>query len=432
MLRGICAGDSVMDDRRNLKQIIAALPDSAGVYLMKDSAGQIIYVGKALDLRKRVRSYFTKRNDSPKIEVLKTKIADIEYIETPTEVEALLLEAHLINECDPRYNTLLKDDKSYPLLKISKEDFPRISITRNNSDKKAVYYGPYTDASLLKEALRLIYAIFPIRKCKKLPKRECLYYHLQQCIAPCINPEVKEEYARYINEIIAFLQGSKKSFIEYLTKRMYEAAKNMRFEEADIFKKQVQALERLKKRKYYIKDPSVGIGLSATAELKKVLSLQKAPGNIVCFDVSNIQGTNAVASRVAFRREVSFKEGYRRYKIKTVKGINDYAMLQEALTRMLKGISEGRENFIPDLIIIDGGKGHLNAALEVLEQSEFANIPCISIAKRFETIYSKDLTTGIVFPEGTAALNLLKRIRDEAHRFAITYHRKLRSKGVLS
>lgn len=410
------------------------LPFCCGVYLMKDAEDEILYIGKARSLRKRVKSYLRPPVEIPKIGALMEKVCDVDYIETPTEVDALLLEAYLVHKYGPRYNILLKDDKAFPLIKITAEKYPRIHITRNKGDKKAIYYGPYTDAKLLREAVTLINDLFPIRKCQKLPKTACLYYHIGQCLAPCIKPEVKNEYDKMINEVRTFLGGGKKSFIEYLSDRMHEAAGELRFEDAQFFKEQIEALSRLRKKRFSHNRPEGGVGLSATLELKRILKMEQVPEKIVCFDVSNIHGDEAVASRVSFYRELPDKLEYRRYKIKTVEGINDYAMIQEALGRMLIGIKEGRETFLPDVIMIDGGKGHLKAAWEILKREGFETTKLISIAKRFETIYAvnpeDESALDLRVPRQSSALYLLQKVRDEAHRFAITYHRSLKLKQL--
>lgn len=400
---------------------------------MKNEAGEILYIGKAGSLRKRVRSYLREGAHLPKIRALMEKVTDLDYLETSTEVDALLLEADLVHRYRPRYNQELKDDKSYPLLKITGDAFPRIHLTRNQSDRKASYYGPYTDAKLLREAVALINTLFPLRKCRILPRKACLYYHIGQCLAPCIKPEVKSEYDRVVEEVRDFIGGGKKSFVDYLTDRMFQAAKELRFEDAQFFKDQLEALSRLKRKRFTPGSKAgVRIGLSATAELKQLLQMKKTPEKIACFDVSNIQGNEAVASRVAFYRELPDKLEYRRYKIRTVAGINDYAMIQEALSRMLAGIREGRESFIPDVIMIDGGKGHLAAAWKILEKEGFhEEFELISLAKRLETVYSARRGGEVPILRDSPALHLLQKVRDEAHRFAIAYHRSLKEKGVV-
>lgn len=420
-----------MKSSRSLKDQVQALPEVPGVYLMKDAQGEILYIGKAGLLRKRVQSYLRDRGQMPKAAVLMTKVSLLDYIETPTEVDALLLEADLIRKYQPRYNKELKDDKSYPLLKITGEEFPRVHLTRNKSDAKARYYGPYTDAKLLRQAIALINTLFPLRKCRRLPKKACLYYHIGQCLAPCIKPEVKPEYRRQVEEVRNFLGGGKKSFMEYLSERMFQAARELRFEDAQFFKEQIRALARLKKKRFSPQALEARVAFSATLELKRLLRAERLPEKIVCFDVSNIQGEEAVASKVGFYRELPDKLEYRRYKIKTVSGIDDYAMIQEALGRMLTALKEGRETLIPDLIVIDGGKGHLNAALKVLKREGFEEIELISLAKRFETVYSARLGGEVTISPDSPALHLLQKVRDEAHRFAVTFHRSLKEKGMI-
>ena len=240
---------------------------------MKGGEGEILYIGKAGSLRKRVQSYFRNRVELPKITVLLSKVHDLDYVETPTEVDALLLEAELIHRYQPRYNKELKDDKSYPLLKITRELFPRIHLTRNQSEVGAIYYGPFTDAKLLREAIALIHHLFPIRKCQKMPKTACLYYHIGQCLAPCIKPEVKPDYDRAVEEVKSFIGSGKRSFIEYLSERMQGAAGELRFEDAQYFKEQIEAISRLRRKKFHAGRPESGIGLSATQELKKMLGI---------------------------------------------------------------------------------------------------------------------------------------------------------------
>ncbi len=419
-----------MNTPSDLARKVQNLPPVPGVYLMKGKGNDFLYIGKALNLRKRVASYFQSRKHAPKISVLVSKIQDVDVIETPSEADALLLEAALVKRYQPRYNTELRDDKSFPLLKITNERFPRLHVSRHRNDRKATYYGPYTDAKLLHEVVRIINGLFPIRKCRRLPKSACLYYRIGQCVAPCIKPEVKPRHDRYIREIKAFLGGGKKSLMDYLTDRMHAARHAYQFEDAQFYKEQIKALGWIRKKRFHMKYPEAGIGLSGTLELKKLLGLERLPERIVCFDVSNIQGDRAVASKVCFMRELEHKLEYRRYKVKTVTGINDYAMIQEALGRMLRGIREGKEPATPDLILIDGGKGHLRAAMRVLEREGFSEVPVLAIAKQFEYLFSPKTEREIVLPDASPALRLLKRIRDEAHRFAITYHRSLKVKDL--
>jgi excinuclease ABC subunit C len=419
-----------MKQRDRLKEQVGQLPLTSGVYFFKGPNREVLYIGKARELRKRVQSYFSNKGHSPKISVLLTHIRSIEIIETQTEVDALLLEAELIRKHAPRYNSRLKDDKTYPLVKLTGDRFPRLVVTRNRKEKKATYYGPYTDARLLGEAVRVFNSIFPIRKCRTLPKRACLYYHIGQCVAPCIKPEVKPKYDWYVKQVKSFLTGGRKSLIDFIGDRMKKAAAQYRFEDAQFFKEQIEALGWFKKKKFDAKRPEGGIGLRGTMELKNALSMERLPEKIVCFDVSNIQGDESVASKVCFYRELSNTLEYRRYKIKSVSGIDDYAMIQEAVRRMIRGIKEGRESALPDLIVIDGGKGHLNAARKVLEAEECAHLEIISLAKKLELVYSPKREEAIVFGRDSSALKLLQKARDEAHRFAITYHRSLKQKKL--
>ncbi len=416
--------------REDLLKRTKDLPSAPGVYLMKGREGTVLYIGKARDIKKRVSSYFQNKTSSPKIDVLVGRIEDVDYIETATEVDALLLEAQLIRKYSPRYNTRAKDDKSFPFIKITGEKFPLIHITRTKTDRKSTYYGPFTDARLLREAVRVINAVFPIRKCMTLPKSACLYYHIGQCLAPCIKPEVKDQYDGVIQEVKSFIGGGKKTLMEYLTDKMKEASRGLKFEEAQFYKEQIQALGSLKRKRFYRSRDISGVSLSATSELKKALGLSKIPERIVCFDVSNMAGQEAVASRVSFYYEMPDKNEYRRYKIRTVVGIDDYAMIQEALQRMLRGIKLGKEAFLPDLIMIDGGKGHLNAAHAILEREGFGEVALVAIAKQFEYLYILESKGPVILPVDSKALHLVKRIRDEAHRFAITYHRKLHAQMV--
>ncbi|HCM43300.1 MAG TPA: excinuclease ABC subunit UvrC [Candidatus Omnitrophota bacterium] len=413
-----------------LKDKVRGTPDGPGVYFWKDESGGTLYIGKAKSLKKRLLSYFGTHPDFPKLAVLMSRARDVDYISTATEMDALLLEAQLVREHQPRYNKELKDDKSFPLLKITGEKFPRLVITRNKKEKKASYYGPFTDAKLLRRAVSLVQALFPIRKCQTLPKTACLYYHIGQCIAPCIKSEVETAYGKLVAEVKHFIGGGKKGFLDYLSDRMKQAAKELRFEDAQFYKNQIESLEKLRRKRFEPRSPERSVVLSATQELKQALDMESLPEKIVCFDISHTQGDETVASRTAFYRELPDKLGYRRYKIQTVKGINDYASIQEALGRMLRGIKEGREEWLPDLIMIDGGKGQLSAAKEILEKEEMMSIKLISIAKRFEWIYTTDSREPLVFPKGSPALHLLMRVRDEAHRFAISYHRQLKREGI--
>ena len=417
-------------DIASLKDKCSSLPLTPGVYLFKAEDGSYLYIGKAAKLRQRVRSYFSERaGHSAKIDVMKKKMDDLEYIATGTEMEALLLESQLVNKHQPHYNTLLRDDKTYPLVKVTKEEFPRLVITRNRKDKKAIYYGPYTDVNLLREAVQFMHQLFPIRKCISMPKRACLYYHIKQCLGPCVNAACKEEYAAAVDEVRSFFSGKRRGISSFLSEKMEHAKRIYQYEEAAHYKEHIDGLKKIGRKRFYVTNPDGGITLAGTQELKHYLSLQRMPERLVCFDVSNIQGEHAVASAVSFKREMPDKREYRRYQIKTVEGPNDYAMLQEALRRKIKAIVSKTDER-PDIIVIDGGKGQLHAAQEVAT-AEVCTVPIISIAKRFEFIYYGDGSEPLPLEEGSAARNLIMRIRDESHRFAVDYHRALRSRYAI-
>jgi len=388
----------------SLDSKIKQLPQTPGVYLFKDKKDKILYIGKAGNLRKRVAQYFTAKAHSPKIEVMLKQIAGVDHVATPTEVDALLFEAALVNQHSPRYNTRLKDDKSYPLVKITNEKYPQLVLTRRK-DKGGTYFGPFTDASLLREAVQLIHATFPIRKCKTLPKKACLYYYINQCTAPCIKTDAtaKKEYDSLIDEVASFLGAGKKSFITHHTKKMKEEASQLHFEEAGLIKKRIEALTNLRKKRFSLKR-GAAIFYTATRELKTVLGIKGRLDRIVCFDVSDLMGKWAVASKVSFYRELPDKSDYRRFKIKTVKGIHDYDMMREALRRMLGDMGPKQKNAKPDLIMIDGGKGHLSVSAQVLKEEGFSKIPIVAIAKRFETLYMSDKEP-ILLPDDSATLH---------------------------
>lgn len=416
-----------------IKNKLKNLPDSPGVYLMKDESGCVIYVGKASSLSKRVRSYFYPSGNNTKVLILSEKIHDFEVIPVASEAEALILENQLIKKYQPKYNTNLKDDKSYPFLKITKEDFPSIQIIRERKKQNAYYFGPFTNKKLLKEIVRFIRKFYPVRNCRKDitsgKVKLCVQYYIGKCSGPCEGKITKEEYEKLVQGIIAFFEGKYKEFENKLRKWMYEKIKELNFEEAEKIKKRLFLLNELAK-KFPLRDEEdlYKYGESNVLyNLSKILNLDRIPNLIEGYDISNISGSSAVGSKVSFLGGVPFKDGYRRYRIKTVTGIDDYKMIEEILTRRFDSPEERKT--LPDLILIDGGKGHLNIAQTVLEKYNL-KIPVISIAKKEETIYTLSSKEGIKLPSGSPELQLLQRIRNEAHRFAISYHRKLRSKNL--
>lgn len=406
-----------------LKNIIKELPETAGVYIFKDDQGRIIYIGKAKSLRKRVQAYFS-RFLSAKTQAMVAKIADIEYRITGSESQAQLLEASLIKEHLPVYNISLKDDKSFPLIRITDEEFPAIYICRRkkiNPQDTSLYIGPYTNAKLLRQALRSIRKIFGFRSCKRIPKKICLYGKINLCPAPCVGKISIKDYQEIIQEIKMFLTSQNEKLIEHLNLKMQLLAKEKRFEEAARIRDQIYALSAiLKPQRTY---------LDELEDLKNLLGLKKMPERIEAFDVSNLFGKEACGSMVSFYKGLPDKANYRRFRIKTVEKIDDYKMLAEILFRRYSRLI--KENLpLPDLILIDGGRSHLLTAKRQLSKLGL-KIPLVSIAKEKENIYIPNKTKPIRLNSATPALNLIRRIRDEAHRFAIKYHRLLRKKGLI-
>ncbi len=559
----------------DLAEKLKRLPDSPGVYLFKNGAGDIIYVGKAVSLKNRVRSYFqSTRNHSPKVTSLVSQIADLEYILTDTEVEALILECNLIKKHRPRYNVRLVDDKTYPYVKVTfDEKFPRLFMTRKVIRDGARYYGPYTDAGALRETLSILKKTFPIRSCKQKSvdrqNRPCLNHHIGRCLAPCSGEVDPQIYTEMINNVCMFLEGRQEDLVKHLTIRMEEAAQDLRFEEAANLRDQIRSIEKVVEKQkivsaeltdqdvvasaregeiacvsvffirggkllgrehfildetaemdeselltafvkqYYIqveyipkeillssslneedvitkwlerkrgskvrlKVPQRGEKVkllemaeknaaeelaqhraqeeqarlklqSALLGLKEYLELAALPRRIECYDISNIQGTESVGSMVVFVDGKPRNDLYRRFKIKTVEGPNDFASMQEIIKRRfsralkeIEAIEQGKMDRInakfaelPSLVIIDGGKGQLNAAREVMYELGFKPIPTFGLAKEHEYLFGEGNPEPVILPRNSESLYLVQRIRDEAHRFAITYHRNLRGKRSL-
>lgn len=536
------------------------VPDKPGVYIYYDQSKTIIYIGKAKSLKNRVRSYFRGSTNDPKTQVLVSKIVDMEWIITNTEVEALLLENNLIKQHTPRYNVMLKDDKSYPYICISNETFPRVFSTRNIVQDGSQYYGPYTDASHIKRLLRAIYKIFPIRTCRKKiadggnsNDEPCLQYHLGNCKAPCIGGISAEDYAKTIDEIVRFLNGKTQPLIQRLNSEMLEASKKLQFELAartrdrlqilkkytnsqsviqnDFLNRDVIALAvadhdaivtifRLREgvligrerfhlkhvehqnqqeilqdfiRRYYSKTnlypKEVFIDLEENIDLfeaylkeisghsikiirpergkkaqlftlakknadmllkeillqkmklsiqpsKMVEALQQAlnlavpPLHIEGFDISHFQGKETVASMVYFENGAAKRSQYRKYIIRSVDKPDDFQSMREVVERRYSRLLK-ENSVLPDLILIDGGKGQLNIAKEVLNQLGLNNIPIIGLAKRLEEVFIPGYSQAQNIPKSSPAVILLRRIRDEAHRFAITFHRSKRGKNMV-
>ncbi len=527
-----------------LEEKLKTLPDSPGVYIMKDAQGKIIYVGKAVILKNRVRQYFhSQKNHGAKVKAMVAKIADFETIVTASEVEALILECNLIKKHRPRYNISLKDDKSYPYLKLTlNENFPRVFVTRRVEKDGARYFGPYTSGLAVKEALELLRKIFPLRTCKNFAKRPCLEFHIKRCPAPCAGKISREDYAHFVKATEKFLEGHTTEVEKNLTSEMLAAADDLNFELAAKLRDILLAVKKISEKQkivtdagdldaiglarlnsevcaqiffvrdgkvtgresfllsgafdepdekviaefikqYYsrtkisvaeillpvalaeddakilgewlaakIVEPKRGVKRSivemanenaerflsernarrelnhdrtigAVEELQKYLHLPKLPRRMECFDISHIQGAETVASMVVFEDGVPDKKSYRRYKILSTDGKpDDFLSMREVTSRRYGKLTADE---LPDLIVIDGGIGQLNSALEIIRGFGH-KVPVVSLAKQFELVFVEGDSTPVVLPSGSQSLYLMQRIRDEAHRFAITYHRKLR------
>lgn len=533
-------------------ETLQTLPERPGVYIMRDEKDHVIYVGKAVVLKNRVRSYFqASSRHSPKVRALVAKIAALEYIVTATEMEALILECNLIKEYHPKYNISLKDDKSYPYVKVTlAEPYPRVYVTRRVVNDGSRYFGPYANAGAVHETIRLIRQLFPLRTCRKMNSdRPCLEYHIKRCLAPCVNYADPDEYRQMIASILLLLEGRSQTLVKQLEKKMQEAAENLLFERAARLRDQLKSVQLLQEKQLAVLEGGdldvVGLArdgadscvqvffvrggrmigrdhfflqqageeddetvLSAflqqyysraallpkqlvlpvmppdevvlaewlsekkgakvtllapqrgekrqllamaaenartllaarrtlvekpdseagVLELGEALGLEALPEVMECFDISHIQGAETVASMVVFRNGEPDKRSYKRFKIVSTEGKpDDFRSMQEVVLRRYSR----KEWPLPDLVIIDGGKGQLSSALTIIRQLGHDTLPVVSLAKRFEEIYREGESDPVILPREGEALKLVQRIRDEAHRFAITYHRKLRGKRNL-
>jgi excinuclease ABC subunit C len=545
--------------KSDIETYLRSLPTKPGIYLFKDSNETVIYVGKASNLRNRVKSYFQQASNFPdKTQQLISKVDKIEFVVTESDVAALILECQQIKKYRPRYNVLLKDDKSFPYIKIDvKNEWPTINITRRRYDDGAKYIGRIPSAASARQTYELIKKLFPLRSCSRVITgkdiRPCLKYHIRRCYGPCIGAISKEEYRDIVKQAITFLEGKENYVLRELKRKMNVASENMEFEKAAQIRDQIQAINdvieshkipfnikgehdivalardydlaclrmfsvkdgKLINDKQYIMEgthneensqimesfvkqyysaavdmpgvivlqfpviepdlitrwlqekrgahvelrvPSKGTLLrlvemvaenarqelamyqvrqtarpeilTVLSKLKDRLNFPKIPHRIEAYDISNIQGTTAVGSMVVFENASPRPAHYRRFKIKSVQNIDDYAMMREVIQRRFRGYVDSQENWTvaPDLVLVDGGKGQLNAAVKGMDEMGVTNIPVISLAKENEDIYLTGSTEPIRIDKSSPELHLLQRIRDEAHRFAVTYHRKLRSK----
>jgi excinuclease ABC subunit C len=430
-----------MNKNEKLKQI----PKLPGVYIMRDGIGNIIYIGKAKDLKNRISSYFNADINSKSASII-TAMKKIDYILCSSEREALIVERQLINKVQPYFNAMWKDDKSYPYIKFSiNEDFPRLFLTRKKLKDKALYFGPYPQIFYVKKFVRWISKIFKIRPCKldfsqnSIPNRKkvksCLYYHTEMCYAPCMEKISPAEYKEKIKLAEMFLSGHFKKLKDEWLEKMRFLSSQMKYEEAAQIRDRIYALDAMGERVMIneISKDEINDSIRRTdslKDLKEILRLSVLPSVIEGFDNSNMQGTNAVASMVRFTNGVADKNNYRRFKIKTVDGADDFASMREVVFRRYSSLIRKNEK-LPNLVLIDGGKGQLNAALSALEELE-TDIPIISLAKKNEEIFLPSKDSPIILGRNSSALQLLQSVRDEAHRFAVSYHRAIRAKEFLN
>jgi excinuclease ABC subunit C len=429
---------------------LSELPHKAGIYLMKDRFGTVIYVGKARDLRKRVSQYFhpSRRNGwDLKLNALVDAIYDLDVHVVRNEPEALLLEGKLIKEFQPRYNISFRDDKRFLLLKINLNDpIPRFTLTRLKQDDGARYFGPFAHSSALRSTLSMVRKKFSLRGCRPLTPTEqdykhCLYANLKFCTAPCIGNVVREQYMEQVRAACDFLSGQAEEMQQQLESEMKKAAVELDFEKAARFRDALEDLRRTTRRTEKFEripytlplaiDPVRDLELLGTA-----LQLPNAPDWIEGFDISNISGTFAVASLVCFKQGRPDRSNYRRFRMKTVVGQDDFACMAETIrrryTRLKAEVPEGVDflSRMPRLILIDGGKGQLNSALAELEKLGLSSLPIIGLAKEYEEIYRPGEPEPIRLDHNSGALKLLQRVRDESHRFANTYNAQLRLKKI--
>ncbi len=418
-------------------KIYKILPETPGVYLMRDYSGEILYIGKATNLKKRVSSYFTKSVLSPRITALISSIKTIDYIIAKSERDALLLENKLIKKLQPKYNIMWRDDKSYPYIKLTLNDeFPYLYLTRKKKNDGARYFGPYHNVCEVKKLLRKLRFMFHIRPCSRTKfKSKCFYFDLGQCPGPCIGKISSAKYKKNVKNVMLFLEGKYNLLKNILRKEMKTKSDKLDFEEAAKIRDIIFSIDRIFEKISFHEiaetDITEHINLSRTlSQMKEILNLPAVPVTIEAFDVSNISGKEAVGSMVTFFQGKPNKTNYRRYKIKTVNFIDDYAMLKEIVQRRyIRLIHEQKK--LPDLIIIDGGKGHLSSVKEILNKIGLKNQPIISIAKKEELIFTPDREQPIKLPNDSPVLKFIQYIRDEAHRFAISYHRYKRKLSLV-
>jgi len=427
---------------------IATFPKAPGVYLMKDRDGRVLYIGKAKDLRARVSSYFQPSADllntrGPDIARMVASVDGIDFLECESEVDAIIKESRLIKDIQPPHNAMLKDDKTFPYIEITtREDFPGVYVTRTPRLKGSKLYGPFLSVTAIRDAMNALQKVFKFRTCE-LDIREgdesrrffrpCLLHAINQCTAPCADLVRKEDYRKDIDRLKNFMASKRTALIRQMKKEMEQAAEALRFEEAATLRDRLKAIESLSlsgtpgehiQPEAFFVDPKKGL-----EKLGEILELDGPPRSMECMDIAHPQGEATVGSLVCFIDGRPFKPGYRRFKIKTVEGIDDYAAIREVITRRYRYAAEGEELY-PDVILIDGGLGQLHAGMEAFSQMDVRPPMVISIAKREEEVFIQAKSAPIRLARNNPALRLLQSMRDEAHRFAQHYHHTLRKKST--
>jgi excinuclease ABC subunit C len=414
------------------------------VYLFKDDRGRVLYIGKAKSLRDRVQTYFTPaypRGD-PRLAAMISRIADIEVMDAESEIEALMLESKLIKQIRPRYNVKERDDKSFGCLVLTADDdFPKVRFARETDKVEGERFGPFPNAGDLRRAIRVLQGIFRFATCsldirEGDPKRKffrpCLLYSIRRCTAPCGARVTKADYAADIESLRRFLRGDKKGLVRDLERKMRRAAGSLQFERAAELRDQIRALESLSKefslddvREMDVEPIDPGEALRA---LREMLGLDSLPRTLEACDIATIQGADSVGSIVTFVDGIPFKDGYRRFRIKRVRGVDDFEMMREVVGRRFARLKSEGEIF-PDLFLVDGGPGQLSAASGVLRKLGVRTV-LLALAKKEETLYREGRRTPVAAPKDSLGLRLLMHARDEAHRFAQRYHHLLRRKGM--
>ena len=435
-----------MDRLSDLRKKAADFPHTPGVYLMKDSRGRVLYVGKASDLRERVTSYFRESagDDRVQLPMLLEAVADVECLEASSEVDALLMESRLIKDIQPKHNVRLRDDKSYPYLEITRgEDFPRVRITRNPA-RGSRLFGPFVDVKGLRQSLQLVQRVFRFRTCKldidaddekRRFFRPCLLHYIQSCTAPCADRVSKTDYARQLSELVRFLQGKQSQLKRQIKRRMKRASDALNFEKAAQLRDELTALDALSKRPLKGDYPAADVltvdPQEGLREIEEIFELDYTPRSIEGVDIANLGGQESVGAVVSFIDGQPFKPGYRRFRIKGVEGIDDYAMIREVVARRFRRLKEEGETY-PDVLLIDGGAGHLSAARSALGKLGVELLLTVGLAKEEELIHVPGRRNPLELERRSPALRLLQHVRDEAHRFAQHYHHLLRRKRTFA